>query len=161
MKRSGLVPFYLLALAIASAAMVPGFVLPIGDVMGGLFRFIVEHKLYANILSIGRFAIEVNPWALLIFLFAAAPTLAALIVSSARGELRGLLRRFRPSLPPVSGMSAAKVYGGLFLSHLVVSATYWYFVRTQGTTRRARPGVRRSGSDAVARHRFGRVRRVD
>lgn len=53
MKKSGLVPFYLLALAIASAVMVPGFVLPIGDVMGGLFRFIVGHKLYENILSIG------------------------------------------------------------------------------------------------------------
>ncbi|MEO8449182.1 MAG: CPBP family intramembrane glutamic endopeptidase [Gemmatimonadota bacterium] len=133
MRRSGLLPFYLLAVGIASAVVILGFVFPTGHVLADLYRYLVEHTRYANVLSIGRFAAEVNPWAFFIFVFAAAPSLAALIVSVARGELSDLLGRFRPYLPPVSAAGAIRIYSVVFLAHLTISAIYLYVAGTQGT----------------------------
>jgi hypothetical protein len=64
-----------------------------------LWKWVDVHRVYINIVSIARFAAEGHAVAFLIFVFASAPSVAAIIVSSVGFGPKGLatlLGRFKP-----------------------------------------------------------------
>lgn len=93
-REHPLVAFYLLALAIVALVVGVQAIVDPGEMLPALWAFQAEHGLYINLVTLARFALE--DWrAWLIFVFAGAPTLAALIVSSVHGRpcFSALLRR--------------------------------------------------------------------
>jgi uncharacterized protein len=127
-----LLAFYLVAVGITSLVMVGFSVVRRRDrskphVLTELFRHLDETGGYANALSIGAFARK-RPAALLILGFAAAPSLAALIVSafsSGQYGLRRLLSRLAPWRSPVPAWHAICVYVAIFVV-LCAVAEYLY-----------------------------------
>ncbi len=101
--RAAFLAFYGLAWLVVVGVMAAFFMLMardpgVGALMGDLQRFIVSGGGYTGVIPISRFAIDHAP-AWLILLFAAAPSLAALLVAAAFGGgagLRWLLSRCRP-----------------------------------------------------------------
>jgi hypothetical protein len=132
--------FYLLALAIAVAVMVASILWmqrdpAVAGLMPSLLEYIEKNQLYTNILSIASFAVGVHPAALLIFVFAAAPTIAAVVVSLSRGgrrDLQLLLDRFRPWRNGVRWQDGLKVYGIVAVVYFGVAGLYLWVASTHG-----------------------------
>lgn len=120
------ISFYLLALLIAAAAMV--FAVASGQVgaLGELFAYLEREMTYPNVLSIGAFALSENAGGFIILVFAAAPTLAAIIVAAASPNLRlaNLLARFKPVGPDYTNAAVGRVYIWLFAAYLGILAIY-------------------------------------
>jgi membrane protease YdiL (CAAX protease family) len=121
-RRWPLLCFYVLALAIALGVMAIYAVLVAVDpatltVMPDLQTWLTDHQRYSNAPNILWFAFDTGRWsALLILLFAAAPTLAAVAATWAAGGRDGVgtwLARLRPCGPGVTGRDAAGVYAAL------------------------------------------------
>lgn len=113
--------FYALALLIVTAVMVARGMLDYSEVLPGLFRFLDERDLYPNLYSIGLFGLE-DPRAFLIFLFAGAPTLAALWLAwrtGGSGGIRRLLGRLRPWRAGVSRARGLAIYCELAAIYLI------------------------------------------
>ncbi len=129
LRRHRLAVYYVLALAIAMAVMAVSVIWPNApDVIGGLRAFMQRERQTASLVSIIGFAVREQPLAWLIVVFAAAPTLSALMVSVALGggELARLLRRLRPWQAPEHLAPALRFYGLWFtLSGLVMAWYYW------------------------------------
>lgn len=118
--------FYILALLIAIVAMAIAVVWGQTDAIGQLFDYLEQHSTYPNVLSIGSFALFENAGGFLILLFAAAPSLAAIIVTSRSPNLRlgNLLARLKPVGPDYTAVPAHRVYLGLFAAYLAILALY-------------------------------------
>jgi len=115
--------YYGLSLAIALGVMASRVFLPPGTaetLLPDLWQFLGEHGLYPNMISIGRFAVSREPAGWLILVFAAAPTLAALVVAALTGRLRDLLSRLAPWRAGVRRGEAIAIYAIL----LAVYAAY-------------------------------------
>ncbi|MEM6703963.1 MAG: CPBP family glutamic-type intramembrane protease [Acidobacteriota bacterium] len=99
---------------------------PQGEMLPAFWAFQAEHGLYTNLVTLTRFALE--DWrAWLIFVFAGAPTLSALVVSfvgGGRGGLGELLRRFHPVGPCGEWASAVRAYVVLLVAHVLGVALY-------------------------------------
>jgi|GEM_PF-1960027 len=111
---------FLLAVLIASLVMVWSIARAITDppsaaAMGTMIANIYGGPWYANIATITIEAVR-DPSLFGIFVFAAAPTIAALILAAAGagGGLKPLLRRLSPFGPGRSRSDALKLYVGLF-----------------------------------------------
>lgn len=153
-----LLAFYLVAVAICSLSMVGFSIVRRRDrsrpnVMSELFRHLDEKWSYPNALSIAAFARK-RPAALLILLFAAAPSLAALIiagVSSGRFGLRRLASRLAPWRGSVPAWHGVCVYLAMFLV-LCAVAEYLYrgFVK-DGTPEELAKVRRVAGPTALVR----------
>lgn len=123
-----LLVFYGLACLIVSGVMAAFFALMARDpsvatLMGDLYQFIVAGGGYAGVLPIARFALE-RPAAWLVLVFAAAPSIAAVVVALAWGGRRGL-GRLLSRLRPWRGVGAAqglRVYAWLSGINLLVIA---------------------------------------
>jgi hypothetical protein len=90
--------FYTLALLLVFGVMATAFAFRAFGLMGQLLAFLETNRFYPNLISIGRFALR-QPLAWLILLFAAAPSIAALVtVACADGPqgVRSLLGRMAP-----------------------------------------------------------------
>ena len=126
MARRQLIAFYAVALLLAIAAMAIGVAADAEALLGGLVRYLEETAQYPNVISIGRFALAQQPAALAIFLFAAAPTLAAIIVTTCSRSLsaRALFARLRPIGEKRYGSSARQCYGWLSAAYLGGIALY-------------------------------------
>jgi len=110
-----LLAFYLVALAIPAAIMAAALGLGLPDVQGGLIAFLARESAPLNLVTIGRYSLE-EPAAWLILVFAAAPSLAAIAVSGARGGfagVRSLLRCLAPAGP-------AQPRGGVGRPYLII-----------------------------------------
>jgi len=135
-----LVSFYGLALAIVIGVMavaVPWMLRDpeVANMMGDLFSYIEEQETYGNLISIGSFILNRHPAALLIFLFAAAPTLAAIVISligGGRAGLSHLLDRFRPWRDGVNRREGLRVYGWMAAIYLAVAAVYLWIAAVWG-----------------------------
>ena len=104
--------FYTLALLIVCGVMAVGFALRTFGLMGELIAFLKANGLYPNVISIGRFGLR-QPLAWLILVFAAAPSIAALITSAwADGTpgVRSLLGRLAPWRPAVAKRDALRAW---------------------------------------------------
>jgi len=113
--------FYLIAVGIVAAIIAAGVIFPVPDVVAGLIHYAANESSPINLVTVGRYAIEKQPAAWLILLFAAAPTLAAIAVSLGSGGWRGLaglLARLKPAGP---GRRTGEV-AGPYLLLLGVSA---------------------------------------
>ncbi len=122
MKKRGKVKFwqfYLLSLFIVILVMALSFFVLAPDslvLMQKLGEFLVANKEYPNILSIGKFTIH-NPLALLVFVFAAAPSISAVLtkwIVEGKEGVTGLFRRFKPILQDYHNKDARKVYVWIF-----------------------------------------------
>ncbi len=123
--------FYLLAVAIVIAVMLVRAVTSSAELLPALFEFLQQRGMYANTVSIGLFGLD--DWrALLIFVFAGAPSFSALIVSGylGGGGLRRLLSRFKPWLGGYRRSAIrvylwlALIYGAGCLGYFWVAARY-------------------------------------
>ena len=118
--------FYILALLIALAAMAIAVVGGQVDAIGQLLEYLERESTYPNVLSIGSFALFENAGAFLILLFAAAPSLAAILVTARAPNLQlgNLLARLKPVGPDYTAVPAHRVYLGLFAAYLAILALY-------------------------------------
>jgi hypothetical protein len=129
-----------LAVAIALGVMVVSILWTrrdpeVAGMMPALSQYIRDNQLYGNILSIGSFALEVHSAAWLIFVFAAAPTSAAILVALLGGGGRGLrqlLDRFRPWRGGVARNQGIRVYGLLAAVYLGISGVYLWIGAAYG-----------------------------
>ena len=132
--------FYGLALGIVIGVMaiaVPWMLCDpvVANIMSDLFSFIEEHETYGNLISIGSFVVHRHPAALLIFMFAAAPALAAIVISligGGRDGLRRLLDRFRPWRDGVTRRQGLRVYGVMAVVYLGIAAVYLWIAAVWG-----------------------------
>jgi len=134
-RRHRLGAFYGLALLIVCGVMAASFALKAFGLLSDLLAFLQAHHLYPNVVTIGRFALG-EPLAWLIFLFAAAPSLAALAVSLAADGLpgaRSLLARLSPFGPAATRKDAVRAWGLLLGASAVVTAGYLWSVFALGT----------------------------
>ncbi len=131
-----LVYFYLLAVTITVLVMAAVFISGSMSMMDDLFSYLQETVQYPNVVSIGLFGLLQNPWALLILLFAGAPTLAAILVCAfaGRGQLRLLLSRYKPVGPDAGTEHAATVYAALFGIYALVLCLYIAVALATGTS---------------------------
>ena len=131
-KRYPFQAFYGLAVTIVCVVMLARRLLSWEEVLPALWAFLEDHDLYANAISIALFALE-DSRAFLIFVFAGAPTVAALVVSAwadgGRG-VRRLLERFRlwGDVPREQGLRVywvlALIYGGGIGVYLGITAFF-------------------------------------
>jgi uncharacterized protein len=138
-RRHRLGAFYGLALLIACGVMAASFALKAFGLLSDLWSFLQAHHLYPNVVTIGRFALG-EPLAGLIFLFAAAPSLAALTVSLGAGGLpgvRALLARLSPFGPAATREDAVRAWGVLLGASAVVTAGFLWSVFALGTPEQA------------------------
>jgi len=132
--------FYLLSVAIALGVMAVSLLWmrrdpAVAGLMAALWQYIQDHRLYGNLLSIGSFALQVHPAAWLIFVFAAAPTVAAIVVSVLGGGGRGLrqlLDRLRPWRGGVGWRRGLTIYGVLAAGYLGIAALYLWIGSAYG-----------------------------
>jgi hypothetical protein len=116
MQRHRFGVFYATALAIVLGVMAVGAIFNKFALLGDLLAFLKAKHLYPNVLTIGRFAVQ-QPWTVLIFLFALAPSLAAIVASLGAGGaagLKDLFSRFAPWRAPVGRRAALRAYLLLF-----------------------------------------------
>jgi hypothetical protein len=118
--------FYLLALLIAMAAMVFAVAAGYLGALGELFDYLEREATYPNVLSIGSFALSENPGGFIILVFAAAPTLAAIMVVATSPHLRlaNLLARLKPLGPDYTAAPVGRVYTWLFAAYLGILGIY-------------------------------------
>jgi len=126
--------FYLLALAIASAVVALTYALHATTLIADLLRWLHEHNLYPNILTIARFGVATKqPMVLRVFLFASAPTIAALLISAWSGIGVGdLFSRLRPWRGTVSPASAGRTYAAIFAVYFAVLGWYYWITASAG-----------------------------
>ncbi len=124
--------FYLLALGIVSVVVAIRQSVGAAELLPALWSFLEERGMYANSASIALFSLQ--DWrALLIFVFASAPTTAALAMCwfwAGSGGVRSLLRRLLPwsNVPAQQGLRVylvlAAIYGAGCLGYLGWTAAY-------------------------------------
>ena len=121
-------PFYLTALLIVSVVMVVRHLTQAAALLPDLWQFVEDHQTYTNSVSIARFAFtDARAW--LIFLFAAAPSIAAILVMFKRrggAGVRSLLSRLKPWCHSADRRQAVSVYLVIALVYLV--GVLFYFV---------------------------------
>lgn len=131
LARHRFAAYYALANLIALAVMAiffawvtvnPGIAL----VLPELWRWVGAQHVYINTATIVAFAAAAHPSALLILLFAVAPSLAAIAVSSrlGRGAVRRLFARYRPWPDRAARARALRGYAGLAAFHAAGIALY-------------------------------------
>ena len=131
-QRHKLGLFYAIALAIPIGVIVAYYVLltlgvPAYRVQTEMIPFLKEHNMYGSALSIIKFALTRHWAAWLILVYAAAPTIAAVIVSlwsDGRAGLKSWLDRFKPWRAGVAPRQALAVYGGIVAVYLVVAGLF-------------------------------------
>lgn len=132
--RRRLVCFYAVAVAITVVVMATTLLPAAPDVVPGLLEFANRHRLVVNLVTIIRYALE-QPWAWLICLFAAAPSIAAVVLASVEGggALSRLLARFTPW---TSGTrpSAVRFYVAAFATSAFVMVWFYLEGGRQATT---------------------------
>jgi len=118
--------FYLIALVVPIAVMASVLVSNSSGVLAELFAYLERTGQYANTLSILRFSLSESPWGVAILVFAAAPTMAALLTASFAGkeQLHKLLRRLKPLGPDQPAPAAKNTYLWLFAIYLSVLGGY-------------------------------------
>jgi membrane protease YdiL (CAAX protease family) len=127
LDRHRFAAYYGLSVAIAVGVMAAGPFLPPGaaaTLLPDLWKFLREHGLYPNIISIGRFAATSRPAGWLILVFAAAPTLAALAVAALTGRLRDLLSRLEPWRGGVGRGEGIAIYSTLFALYAAYAGAF-------------------------------------
>lgn len=135
LRRRRLAAFYGLALLVVCGVMAASFSLKAFGLLSDLWAFLQANRLYPNLVTIGRFALR-EPLAWLIFLFAAAPTLSAIVVSLGAGGLPGLsalLSRLSPFGPDVSRREAARAWGLLLGVSAVLTGAFLWSALALGT----------------------------
>jgi len=141
-RRWPLLSYYVLALAIALGVMVAYAVLMMVDpaaltVIPDLQTWLTATQRYGNALNILWFAVDAGRWsALLILLFAAAPTLAAAAITWAVGGRDGLrvwIARLRPWGPGATRRTAAGVYAALAMTYAGGLAWFLWLTSTYGS----------------------------
>ena len=122
-RRHPVAAHFLLSLLIASLVVAYGVVNAILDpasagAMGTLWKTVMARGVYLNILSIGAVALG-TPSLFGIFVYAAAPSLAALILGAlgVGGGLKRLLGRLNPIGPEATPARAIGLYVGLLLAY--------------------------------------------
>lgn len=151
-RRHRLGAFYGLALLIVCGVMAASFALKAFGLLSDLWTFLQAHHLYPNVVTIGRFALG-EPLAALIFLFAAAPSLAALTVSLGADGLpgvRALLARLSPFGPAATRKDAVRAWGLLLGAAAVVTAAYLWSVFALGTPEQEREILATLGTSPLA-----------
>ena len=124
--------FYFLSLSIVILVMVIGIPLMLSDpavanMLPALGQFVETRGSYINLFEIVAYMTEIQPVAVLILLFAAAPTIAAVLVSVAGFKvdgLRTLLSRFLPWRNGVTWKQGARVWSVFFAVYLGISFGY-------------------------------------
>lgn len=122
--------FYLLALLIVCGVMafsITMFILQpeTAAALGALGQAIMDGPWYINIVTIAQ-QVAIQPVLTGIFVFAAAPTIAALAIAGlgAGGGLQRLLARFNPVGPERSRADALRLYAGLLIVYALGFALY-------------------------------------
>lgn len=131
--------FYILALLGVILIMAIGIPLMLGNpaaasMMGDYFTFLEARDRYASMISIILFMIAVQPLAILILLFAAAPTIAAIIASVLADGKAGFLQlmsRFKPWRDGVSRQQGIRVWSGFFVIYFAISGLFLWLGATQ------------------------------
>lgn len=129
-----LVAFYLLAMVIVALVVAVQSVVDPGEMLPALWAFQAEHGTYINLVTLARFALE-DPRAWLIFVFASAPSVAALVVSfwaAGRRGLGDLLSRLRLVGPFGEPAAAARAYVLLLVGYLLGIALYLGLAQLRG-----------------------------
>jgi hypothetical protein len=129
-RRRPVLTFWLLAVAIATAVVAQALIRLAVDpssanTLGDMVAAILESGGYTNILTIAGEATQ-RPSLLAIFVFAAAPTVAALwLARHGHGQaLATLLSRLRPVGPDGGLRRALVLYGGLLLVYAAGFGVY-------------------------------------
>lgn len=134
--------YYVAALAIAVSVMVIYAALVALDptrasMMATMFQWVESHRLYSNAFTIARFAGSTGTWsALLILVFAVAPTVAACLTVASRDGTAGLRRwaaRLKPAGSGVSAVQAGRTYALLAVVYGVGLAWYLWLTWRYGT----------------------------
>ena len=132
-RRHRFLAFYLLAVAIVVGVMWTRWATNSAELLPNLFQFLQDNGMYANTVSIALFG--AMDWrALLIFVFAGAPTYAALLISGwldGRGGVAQLLSRFKP-WRGVDRRQGSAVYLVLAGIYVVGAAAYMLFAFRSG-----------------------------
>ena len=133
-RRAPFVAFYvtawLIALAVMGAYYVIGLVWDpsVFALLDDMARWIATGHSYTNIVAIARYAVHSGrPATWLIFVYAAAPSIAALVVTlrvAGREGVRALLTRYRPWNGGVTAAQAAPWYLALLAGHLALTGAY-------------------------------------
>jgi len=132
-RERPLLSYYLLALVIATGVMVAFFFLVAHDsstayVLSDFATWAAVTGRYPNIASLTTFAVTTErPATFLVFVFAAAPTAAALLVAVSAGGWRGVtawLDRLRPWRNRVAADDGLRVYVAMAVVHLGVLGGY-------------------------------------
>ncbi len=132
--------FYLLAVLMVVVLMAIALTLIRRDESRGrflaeLFEHCRRDRIPMNAVSIARFA-RGQPMALIVLLFASAPTLAALVTAGIGDGRQGLgdvgsrLRPWRDGITPARGVA---VYAGIAAVYLLVAAWYLSTTKRRGT----------------------------
>jgi membrane protease YdiL (CAAX protease family) len=134
--------FYLLAWVVALGVMAAYYAVGLvwdPSVLGlldDLAHWLARQHAYTSILGIGRYAAAARrPIALLIFLYAAAPTISALIVTAAvsgGAGVRRLLQRHQPWCAPVRPADVVPWYVVIVAGHLALVAGYLWMMHVRG-----------------------------
>jgi hypothetical protein len=136
-ERRPVLAFYLLALLIASLVMVwtvfrfttdPASAAMLGEMVSGIYA----SGQYINMASMLPYALA-RPDLLGIFIFAAAPSIAAIIIAARGGGLKVLAGRLRPVGEATTTRRALAVYAGMLAVYALGFAAY-DFVAGPGTT---------------------------
>ena len=136
-----LAAFYVLAVLIATGVVVCGFVMILVDPGTAawpmeLWAFIESRGSYMNLVGIAAFALDGHVAGLLILIFAAAPTLAAVaavLIRSGADGLRSLLQRLKPWCGDVTWQRGLTVWAGVIGAYLAISLLYlWLTDRLAG-----------------------------
>ena len=131
-NRHPLGSFYTLAVFIVIAVMAVAIPWMASDpsvaaTLSGYLAFVEQRNTYGNVVEIFLYMVQVQPAAVMILIFAAAPMLAAMIASMVRGGLpllKSLFSRFKPWREGVTWKQGIKVYGIFLLIYLAVSAFF-------------------------------------
>jgi len=128
-KSVNFIQYYVISLIIVILIMASSFfIFPVksATLMQDLWGFFKEKQLYPNVISIGRFSVK-EPVGFLILLFAAAPSLSAIILKwiiEGKNGLKNLFSRFKPIGNLFDATDAKKIYIWIFSIYAIVSIAY-------------------------------------
>lgn len=124
-RNRALLVFYVLAVLVTIIVMALSITGPAAtdpDFWPNFWAWLAANETYGNLLTIGRYAIEEEPFMGLVFPFAAAPTIAAIIVVALgwrTGGLLALLDRFkfwRAGVGWREGLAVYSIMGAIFFA---------------------------------------------
>jgi len=118
LRRHAFWVFYSIAVAIASAVVVAKRFVDTSEALPKYWAFLESNNLYGNLISLIRFSAEEPFWAWSGRIFAAAPTIAAVIVVlliAGWPGLRHLLSRLKPWRNGVGWKQGLRVYAAMAL----------------------------------------------